>query len=187
MDIEQVRMKKIVLRPAAIAPTGLAYRIDYASVLNAQQLEAVMHSQGHALVLAGAGTGKTRTLTYRVARLVEDGLGDQRLADIVQERGLGEPVAFAVAEPEAAGEGGVEPGKKPTFGIVWSAAGNANGLRGASATSQLETGTTFTTALSYISAASLALVGSMPPTTFGIRAALKSGLPGSSRSGLYAR
>lgn len=67
-------MKKIVLRPASVAPNGASYRIDYASVLNPQQYQAVMHNNGPALVLAGAGTGKTRTLTYRVARLVEDGI-----------------------------------------------------------------------------------------------------------------
>ena len=50
------------------------YRIDYQEALNPAQLEAVMFQQGPLLVIAGAGSGKTRTLTYRVARLVEDGI-----------------------------------------------------------------------------------------------------------------
>ena len=49
-------------------------RIDYGSVLNPRQLEAVLHGDGPLLVIAGAGTGKTRTLIYRVARLVESGI-----------------------------------------------------------------------------------------------------------------
>ena len=48
--------------------------IRYTEALNAAQLEAVMHGGGPLLVIAGAGSGKTRTLTYRVARLVEDGV-----------------------------------------------------------------------------------------------------------------
>ncbi len=67
-------MKKLVLRKAHVNAHGRTYRIPYEQVLNEQQLRAVMHTDGPALVLAGAGTGKTRTLTYRVARLVEDGL-----------------------------------------------------------------------------------------------------------------
>ncbi len=67
-------MKKLVLKTATLGATGRTYRIPYEQVLNEQQLQAVMHTAGPALVLAGAGTGKTRTLTYRVARLVEDGL-----------------------------------------------------------------------------------------------------------------
>ncbi len=50
------------------------YKIDYRSQLNPSQYEAVIHGQGPLLVIAGAGSGKTRTLTYRVARLVEDGI-----------------------------------------------------------------------------------------------------------------
>jgi DNA helicase-2/ATP-dependent DNA helicase PcrA len=48
-------------------------RIDYEQALNPSQLEAVTYADGPLLVIAGAGSGKTRTLTYRVARLVEDG------------------------------------------------------------------------------------------------------------------
>ncbi|HEY5766153.1 MAG TPA: ATP-dependent helicase, partial [Candidatus Deferrimicrobiaceae bacterium] len=48
-------------------------RIEYGKVLNERQAEAVLHGDGPLLVIAGAGTGKTRTLIYRVARLVEAG------------------------------------------------------------------------------------------------------------------
>ncbi|MCG6878461.1 MAG: DUF3553 domain-containing protein [Deltaproteobacteria bacterium] len=49
-------------------------KIDYESVLNPEQLKAVMTLSGPVLVIAGAGSGKTRTLIYRVARLVETGV-----------------------------------------------------------------------------------------------------------------
>jgi DNA helicase-2/ATP-dependent DNA helicase PcrA len=46
--------------------------INYMAALNDRQKKAVEHRDGPLLVIAGAGSGKTRTLTYRVARLVED-------------------------------------------------------------------------------------------------------------------
>lgn len=44
------------------------------SNLNKNQIEAIQHNEGPALCLAGAGSGKTTTLTYRVANLIEKGV-----------------------------------------------------------------------------------------------------------------
>ena len=54
-------------------------RISYDADLNPEQLRVVHHPGGPMLVLAGAGTGKTRTLTYRVCRLVESGVAPPRI------------------------------------------------------------------------------------------------------------
>ena len=53
--------------------------IDYARELNPQQLAAVTAPPGPSLVIAGAGSGKTRTLTYRVAYLLEQGIPPDRI------------------------------------------------------------------------------------------------------------
>jgi DNA helicase II / ATP-dependent DNA helicase PcrA len=54
-------------------------QIDYARELNPQQYAAVTAPPGPALVIAGAGSGKTRTLTYRVAYLLEQGIPPDRI------------------------------------------------------------------------------------------------------------
>ena len=68
--------RNYVLQPGPSAARG---RIDYACELNPQQLAAVTAPPGPALVIAGAGAGKTRTLTYRVAYLLEQGVPADRI------------------------------------------------------------------------------------------------------------
>jgi DNA helicase II / ATP-dependent DNA helicase PcrA len=63
-------MKKYILHRDAAPKTSI---IEYEKELNEEQLNVVMYGNGPILVIAGAGSGKTRVVTYRVARLLEQG------------------------------------------------------------------------------------------------------------------
>ncbi len=70
--------KKYVLKRTSSIPVKQKvdeskFEIDYRGELNNSQYEAASAVEGNYLVIAGAGTGKTRTLVYRVARLIELG------------------------------------------------------------------------------------------------------------------
>ena len=69
--------KKYVLKKRETVKTD--YKVNYENDLNPAQLSAVMHKKGPVLVIAGAGSGKTKTLTYRVARLIEDGIKPENI------------------------------------------------------------------------------------------------------------
>jgi DNA helicase-2/ATP-dependent DNA helicase PcrA len=63
----------------APASRDAGIHVDYTAELNQQQLAAVTASLGPLLVIAGAGSGKTRTLTYRVAYLLENGIDPRNI------------------------------------------------------------------------------------------------------------
>jgi DNA helicase-2/ATP-dependent DNA helicase PcrA len=63
--------KKIILKSE---PTLQRVSDRYKKELNFEQFKVVTHKVGPALVIAGAGSGKTRALTYRVAYLIENGV-----------------------------------------------------------------------------------------------------------------
>ena len=71
--------RRFVLPAREPAPAS-ALSLDYAAALDPQQLAAATAGGGATLVVAGAGTGKTRTLTYRVAYLVETGVPPDQIA-----------------------------------------------------------------------------------------------------------
>jgi len=70
-------MKKYIIKP--IASPDKKLNIDYKSELNDEQYRVVTEGDGPCLVLAGAGSGKTRTLVYRVAYLLENGIKPERI------------------------------------------------------------------------------------------------------------
>lgn len=74
---KDTQRKKYVLKKRPVIKTD--YKVNYEEDLNEAQLEAVKSKDGPILVIAGAGTGKTKTLTYRVARLIEDGIKPENI------------------------------------------------------------------------------------------------------------
>ena len=74
---KDTQRKKYVLKKRPVVKTD--YKVNYEQDLNEAQLEAVKSKEGPILVIAGAGSGKTKTLTYRVARLIEDGIKPENI------------------------------------------------------------------------------------------------------------
>lgn len=74
---KDTQRKKYVLKKRPVIKTD--YKVNYEEDLNEAQLEAVKSKGGPILVIAGAGSGKTKTLTYRVARLIEDGIKPENI------------------------------------------------------------------------------------------------------------
>ncbi|MBU3677553.1 MAG: hypothetical protein FGM54_10315, partial [Chitinophagaceae bacterium] len=52
---------------------------DYLSSLNEEQRQAVLHTEGPLMIVAGAGSGKTKVLTTRIAHLIQLGVDSFRI------------------------------------------------------------------------------------------------------------
>lgn len=78
---------------------------DYSSLLNEQQLEAVVYNDGPSVIVAGAGSGKTRVLTYKIAYLIENGLAPYHILALTftnkAAREMKERIAEVVGEEKA--------------------------------------------------------------------------------------
>ena len=75
--LQMTKVRRYTLKTPA--KPAKQYRVQYSEELNSEQLEVVMAGDGPMLVIAGAGSGKTRTLTYRVSRLIEDGVDPSQI------------------------------------------------------------------------------------------------------------
>ncbi len=69
-------MKQYILKKP---DARISFKVDYRSELNEEQYRAVTAGDGPILVIAGAGSGKTRTITYRVAWLIELGIRPEEI------------------------------------------------------------------------------------------------------------
>ena len=58
-----------------VGTTLAMLEVNYLGDLNERQKEAAMHTEGPLLIIAGAGAGKTKTITHRIAHLIENGVG----------------------------------------------------------------------------------------------------------------
>ena len=61
---------------------GVVINMDYLTNLNELQKKAVLHQEGPCLVIAGAGSGKTKVLTTRIANLIESGVPSYQILAI---------------------------------------------------------------------------------------------------------
>ena len=71
-----------IIARSSPGPRSLPYPTPMSAGLNLAQLQAVHYTDGACLVLAGAGSGKTRVITHKIAHLIDQGMEPQRIAAI---------------------------------------------------------------------------------------------------------
>ena len=54
-------------------------KTDLSSILNTEQAAAASQIEGPLLIIAGAGSGKTRMITYRIAHMLEEGIDERSI------------------------------------------------------------------------------------------------------------
>lgn len=74
------------------------YSLNYNSLLNEEQKKALLSTEGQYLVIAGAGSGKTRTIVYRTAWLIENGIKEERILMITFTRKASEEMKSRLKE-----------------------------------------------------------------------------------------
>lgn len=89
-------VKTYSLKPAE--DSTVSYSIPYERLLNPQQFDAVSSFKGPVLCIAGAGSGKTRTLIYRVARMIESGIPPEKILLLTFTRKAAQNMLKRVAE-----------------------------------------------------------------------------------------
>ena len=88
-DSLKLNIKKLEKREVKEIDTSLfslKYKIDYNSLLNEEQKKALVSIEGQYLVIAGAGSGKTRTMVYRTVWLIENGVEENKILMITFTR-----------------------------------------------------------------------------------------------------
>ncbi len=119
-----------VIRLRDEAPGEHKFRIKYRELLNPAQFDAVMHARGPLLVVAGAGSGKTRTLIYRVARLIESGVAPGSILLLTFTRRAAQQMLHRVEQLVGEGSRAVAGGTFHSFAnMVLRRYGNAIGLQ----------------------------------------------------------
>jgi DNA helicase-2/ATP-dependent DNA helicase PcrA len=91
--------------PQVVIPLHKIKEVDYLKDLNEPQLNAVQAAEGPVMIIAGAGSGKTRVLTYRIAFLIQHGIDPFQILALTftnkAAREMKERIAKAVGESEA--------------------------------------------------------------------------------------
>lgn len=99
----------------AVSTTSKSFHIDYEKLLNEQQLKAATEFEGPILCIAGAGSGKTRTIIYRVARMIESGIPSESILLLTYTRKAARNMLDSVSELLGAEVGKVTGGTYHSF------------------------------------------------------------------------